>query len=46
MLPIANMIAKANIEDGLTKVVGVEEEPEGVNDAGALVDDDENSRSV
>jgi hypothetical protein len=45
MFPITNMVAEANVEDGLTKVVRVEEEPEGIDNAGPLINHYENSRS-
>ena len=40
-LPVAKVITEFFIEDGLPLVVGVEVEVEGVDDAGALVVDDD-----
>ncbi|KAI6752837.1 hypothetical protein HG530_013589 [Fusarium avenaceum] len=45
MFPVTNMITEANVEDGLAKVVRVEEEPEGVDNAGPLINYYEYSRS-
>src|SRR5687768_2332288 len=46
VLPVANVVAKANTKDGLTKVVRVEEEPEGINNAGTLIHKNEYGRCL
>ena len=46
MLPVAYMVAKSHTHDRLTKIVGVEEEPKGVDNAGTLVDNYQHSRGI
>ena len=44
VLPVADVIAPADVEDDVAEVVGVEEEPEGVDDAVAFIHGDEDGR--
>lgn len=46
VLPIADMVPETNAQNGLAEVVRVKEEPKGVDDAGALVDDDKDGRGL
>ena len=38
VLPVADVVSKANAEDGGAEIVGVEVEPEGIDDSVAFVD--------
>ena len=46
VLPIAHVVAPADVEDDVAEVVAVEEKPEGVHDAVAFVDGDQDCRGV
>src|SRR5438270_7813039 len=41
VLPVADVVSKAYIEDNISKVEAVEEEPKGVNNAVAFVDNNQ-----
>lgn len=46
VLPIADVVAKANVEDQVAQIVAVEEEPESVDDTMTLIDDNKDCRGV
>ena len=46
VLPIADMVAEADIEDLVAEVVRVKEEPEGIQDAIALFHGEHHGRRV
>lgn len=46
VFPVADVVAEADVEDEVAEVVAVEEEPEGVDDAVAFVDHDEDCGGV
>ena len=46
MFPVSNVIAESDIENDISKIEAVEEEPERIYDAVALVNNDEYSRGI
>ena len=46
VLPVSNVVAKANVKDQVAQIVAVEEEPESVDDTMTLIDDNKDCRGI
>ena len=46
MLPVADMVPEANVQDNVTEVVAVEVEPECIDYAMAFINHDQDSRCI